>query len=663
MKHGMAMRSPGRFAALLAVFLALSSSGAYGAGAILTMTDVVPDVTPDKLWEPWKMVSDEQLIARRYDEAIAKGQAQDCAALAEEAGFLTLATKNVCGDQNAVQERIGRLKGAARSCELAKGTGSGGGDVRVGPVSVVLKRLDPPLVPPTNANWPTVSDGTIKFSLHSGDHFVGSEYTWNSPGDIGPAGIPVTLTVTCTTAKINTHSTGIGIRGHNVDIFVNGTRTAGGHTEVPVNCGRQQSLSASVTVQVVPRANYAEGEAAYLEVGAFFGPGVKYRYTAKETGPAVGKPKPPPPPPPIVSRPPAAGAVCNGFGGNWNSDYGPISLSVQAGRASGDYPNHRGTIDATVTGNVLEGRWIQPDRSGRLRFVLSADGQRFGGTWTEASGGGGGTWNGVCRGQAASAGATPPPQQAKAPRFLGCFKDPNNPFDLDGYLERSAQNTPQRCISLCKDKGFAYAGVQYGESCLCGNSYGKYGPANNCNFPCTGDSGQICGGHNANNVYPTGVVVAAPPPKPPSPKPPPIAKPEPPKPPVVKPKPPAPPVDKPEPPIAKPEPPPVVKPEPPPPVVEPPPPPPVVKPEPPIPPIAKAEPPAPPVEKPEPPPPPKPEATGDCDGDGRMTALDARCALEMSVQLTPVQIALDMDESKDVTSRDATLILQRAVGK
>lgn len=54
---------------------------------------------------------------------------------------------------------------------------------------------------------------------------------------------------------------------------------------------------------------------------------------------------------------------------------------------------------------------------------------------------------------------------------------------------------------------------------------------------------------------------------------------------------------------------------------------------------------------------------GDCDGDGRLTALDARCALEMSVQLTPVQIALDVDNSKDVTSRDATMILQRAVGR
>jgi hypothetical protein len=55
--------------------------------------------------------------------------------------------------------------------------------------------------------------------------------------------------------------------------------------------------------------------------------------------------------------------------------------------------------------------------------------------------------------------------------------------------------------------------------------------------------------------------------------------------------------------------------------------------------------------------------TGDCDGDGRLTALDARCALEMSVQLTPVRIALDIDNSKDITSRDAALILQKAVGR
>jgi hypothetical protein len=105
---------------------------------------------------------------------------------------------------------------------------------------------------------------------------------------------------------------------------------------------------------------------------------------------------------------------------------------------------------------------------------------------------------------------TDSPPTAKQPGrtgLIGCFKDPNNPYDLDGHLERSAGNTPQRCVEICKGKGFPYAGVQYGQSCLCGNSYGKFGTADNCNMKCTGDSSQICGGYNSNNVYGTGVSV------------------------------------------------------------------------------------------------------------------------------------------------------------
>ncbi len=88
--------------------------------------------------------------------------------------------------------------------------------------------------------------------------------------------------------------------------------------------------------------------------------------------------------------------------------------------------------------------------------------------------------------------------------YIGCYKD-TSAFDLDGFLERSRSNTPQRCTETCRAKGFKYAGVQYSESCLCGNSYGKYGAADNCNMKCTGDSGQICGGYSSNGVYSTGV--------------------------------------------------------------------------------------------------------------------------------------------------------------
>lgn len=84
--------------------------------------------------------------------------------------------------------------------------------------------------------------------------------------------------------------------------------------------------------------------------------------------------------------------------------------------------------------------------------------------------------------------------------WVGCYKDTND-FDLDGFLEAGAANTPQRCVETCRRLGYRYAGLQDAQSCLCGDSYGRYGQASNCNLPCTGDPRQICGGFSANSVY------------------------------------------------------------------------------------------------------------------------------------------------------------------
>ena len=54
---------------------------------------------------------------------------------------------------------------------------------------------------------------------------------------------------------------------------------------------------------------------------------------------------------------------------------------------------------------------------------------------------------------------------------------------------------------------------------------------------------------------------------------------------------------------------------------------------------------------------------GDCDGDGTLTELDALCALEMSTQLRPSKPIMDIDNSGAVDSRDAVVILQKALGK
>ena len=85
-------------------------------------------------------------------------------------------------------------------------------------------------------------------------------------------------------------------------------------------------------------------------------------------------------------------------------------------------------------------------------------------------------------------------------RYLGCFKDTGT-RDLSGYTTNTPGMTTQMCVNLCREKGFAYAATQFSQQCFCGNSYGKYGQATNCNMKCAGNNGETCGGSWANSVY------------------------------------------------------------------------------------------------------------------------------------------------------------------
>ncbi len=90
--------------------------------------------------------------------------------------------------------------------------------------------------------------------------------------------------------------------------------------------------------------------------------------------------------------------------------------------------------------------------------------------------------------------------------YVGCFKDQGDPLgtkgrDLNGYFFQDPNMTVETCISVCRQRGFKYAGVQYSKHCFCGNSYGKFGRANNCNMRCMGNPAEFCGGFWANSVY------------------------------------------------------------------------------------------------------------------------------------------------------------------
>ena len=93
---------------------------------------------------------------------------------------------------------------------------------------------------------------------------------------------------------------------------------------------------------------------------------------------------------------------------------------------------------------------------------------------------------------------------------LGCFQD--NPSadpegtrdrDLNGHAFESDDMTPDLCVAECKSRNFAFAGVQYGRWCFCGDSYGGVGtaPASECGMACAGDGDDTCGGTWRNEVF------------------------------------------------------------------------------------------------------------------------------------------------------------------
>ena len=92
-------------------------------------------------------------------------------------------------------------------------------------------------------------------------------------------------------------------------------------------------------------------------------------------------------------------------------------------------------------------------------------------------------------------GSTSPPVK------MGCFKDANDRDLGPGWSNNKM--TQEMCFQRCGDQKAVYAGLQTGDWCHCGNSYGKHGsvPNGECNAQCKGNWAQKCGGPWRNDVY------------------------------------------------------------------------------------------------------------------------------------------------------------------
>ena len=91
--------------------------------------------------------------------------------------------------------------------------------------------------------------------------------------------------------------------------------------------------------------------------------------------------------------------------------------------------------------------------------------------------------------------------------WLGkCVKNSGDTISLPFKRWTHYLNKPDICIQECRDRGFAFAGVQNGDECHCGNgppSGSSIGASSECLNLCFGDSGQYCGGRTHASVYET----------------------------------------------------------------------------------------------------------------------------------------------------------------
>ncbi|KAM3512081.1 hypothetical protein MY11210_004278 [Beauveria gryllotalpidicola] len=81
-------------------------------------------------------------------------------------------------------------------------------------------------------------------------------------------------------------------------------------------------------------------------------------------------------------------------------------------------------------------------------------------------------------------------------RYKGCFLENNPGRQLQTQLYGDDNNTNAMCIAACADKKYTYCGTQYHRECWAGNYIPvKQVDDRNCNFDCSGDLNQICGGN------------------------------------------------------------------------------------------------------------------------------------------------------------------------
>lgn len=92
---------------------------------------------------------------------------------------------------------------------------------------------------------------------------------------------------------------------------------------------------------------------------------------------------------------------------------------------------------------------------------------------------------------------------------FGCYQDTFSKRLLQGHtVKLRTTNGPAACLAVCTEYGFAFAGLQYGVECFCGNTQpeeAKELEETRCDMTCPGEELETCGGYLTMDVFETGL--------------------------------------------------------------------------------------------------------------------------------------------------------------
>jgi hypothetical protein len=175
-----------------------------------------------------------------------------------------------------------------KECSAGEATPPPGGAVETRPSPrppaptgrVVLRLVGAPQPTGTDANWVTVSSGTI---VNKGYGYLG-RYTWDEPpAELLESGQSIAMKVVAQCENGQRMATGLAISG---DVEITGPTNPEpkGRVDFPANCESSPGATISAqnggAVRIVPRKGYARGAKVRLAIGAFWGAEVVYMYEA-----------------------------------------------------------------------------------------------------------------------------------------------------------------------------------------------------------------------------------------------------------------------------------------------------------------------------------------------------------------------------------------------